>query len=229
MDSKANTTTAKATPTHTASERAHLPGIDAPAVKRRGRPRKPRIEAPACVAPANAAPACAPLAREAAPAYRAADGVRSVRHAMPDHERAVIDAALTILGGYLRQPEHTFHTPGAVKQYLQLHLGAEPREVFGVMFLDARNRLLAFEVMFTGTVTQTGVYPREVAKAALQHEATAVILAHNHPSGSLMPSGADEALTKTLKHALALVDVRVMDHVIVSATEAQSMAEMGMV
>lgn len=219
MGSNANTTTATAAPTHTASERAHLPGIDAPAVKRRGRPRKPRIEAPASATPA----------REAAPAYRAADGVASARHAMPDHERAVIDAALTILGGYLRQPEYAFHTPGAVKQYLRLHLGAEPRELFGVMFMDSQNRLLAFEVMFSGTLTQTSVYPREVATAALLRGASAVILAHNHPSGSLQPSRADEALTQNLKHALALVDVRVLDHVIVSVNEAQSMAELGMV
>lgn len=219
MGSKANTTTATAAPTHTASERAHLHGIDAPAVKRRGRPRKPRIEAPACATPA----------REAAPAYRAADGVASARHAMPDHERAVIDAALTILGGYLRQPEHAFHTPGAVKQYLRLHLGAEPRELFGVMFMDSQNRLLAFEVMFSGTLTQTSVYPREVATAALLHGASAVVLAHNHPSGSVQPSGADKALTQTLKAALAMVDVRVIDHLIVSPGAALSMAEMGLV
>lgn len=218
MGSKANTTTATATPTHTASERAHLPGIDAPAVKRRGRPRKPRIEAPACATPA----------REAAPAYRAADGVRSVRHAMPDHERAVIDAALTILSGYLRQPEQTFHTPDAVRQYLRLHLGAETRELFAVMFLDSQNRLTAFEVMFTGTLTQTSVYPREIVKAALSHDAAAVVLAHNHPSGSVQPSRADEALTQSLKGALSLVDVRVLDHVIVSAGGALSMAEQGL-
>lgn len=202
----------------TASERAHLPGIDAPAVKRRGRPRKPRIDAPACATPA----------REAAPAYRAADGVRSVRHAMPDHERAVIDAALTILGGYLRQPEQTFHTADAVRQYLRLHLGAEPREQFAVMFLDSQHRLTAFEVMFTGTLTQTSVYPREIVKAALSHDAAAVVLAHNHPSGTVQPSRADEALTQSLKGALALVDVRVLDHVIVSAGSALSMAEHGL-
>ena len=218
MGSKANTTTATATSTHTASERAHLPGIDAPAVKRRGRPRKPRMDAPACSMPT----------REAAPAYRAADGVRSIRHTMPDHERAVIDAALTILGGYLRQPEQIFHTPDAVRQYLRLHLGAETRELFAVMFLDSQNRLTAFEVMFIGTLTQTSVYPREVVKAALSHDAAAVVLAHNHPSGSVQPSRADEALTQALKGALALVDVRVLDHVIVSASGALSMAHEGL-
>lgn len=208
----------KATPT-TANEHANLPGMDAPAVKRRGRPRKPRMDAPACATPA----------REAAPAYRAADGARSVRHTMPDHERAVIDAALTILGGYLRQPEQTFHTPDAVRLYLRLHLGAETRELFAVMFLDSQNRLTAFEVMFIGTLTQTSVYPREVVKAALSHDAAAVVLAHNHPSGSVQPSLADKALTQSLKEALSLVDVRVLDHVIVSAGGALSMAERGLV
>lgn len=219
MGSNANTTTATDAPAHMASERAHLPGIDAPAVKRRGRPRKPRIEPPACAMPA----------REAAPAYRAADGVRSVRHAMPDHERAVIDAALTILGGYLRQPEHAFHAPDAVRQYLRLHLGAEPREVFAVMFLDNQNRLQAFEIVALGTINQTSIHPREIVKAALLHDAAAVILAHNHPSGLMQPSRADEALTQELKAALALVDVRVLDHVIVSAGGALSMAERGLI
>ncbi len=148
---------------------------------------------------------------------------------MPDHERAVIDAALTILGGYLRQPDDAFHTPEAVRQYLRLHLGAEPRELFGVMFLDSQNRLKAFEVMFVGTLTQTSVYPREVVKAALAHDAAAVVLAHNHPSGSVKPSRADEALTYNLKGALALVDVRVLDHVIVSPSAALSMAEQGLI
>ena len=148
---------------------------------------------------------------------------------MPDHERAVIDAALTILGGYLRQPEQTFHTPDAVRHYLRLHLGAESRELFAVMFLDSQNRLTAFEVMFTGTLTQTSVYPREVVKAALSHDAAAVVLAHNHPSGSVQPSRADEALTRNLKGALALVDVRVLDHVIVSPSDALSMAERGLI
>ena len=94
--------------------------------------------------------------------------------------------------------------------------------------LDVQNRAIAFEVMFTGTLTQTSVYPREVVCAALGHGAAAVVIAHNHPSGSVQPSLADEALTQTLKRALALVDVRVLDHVIVGAGDTLSMAERGL-
>ncbi len=213
------------TRTRKARDRAHTPGIDAPAaapVAPRKRGRKPRAMAKPCTT-AVAAPV-----REAAPAYKAGEGVRSARHAMPDHERAVIDAALTILGGYLRQPVGTFNSPEAVHQYLRLNLGAEPRELFAVMFLDSQNRLTAFEVMFVGTLTQTSVYPREIVKAALSHDAAAVVLAHNHPSGLVQPSRADEVLTQSLKTALALVDVRVLDHVVVSAGAALSMAERGL-
>ena len=167
-------------------------------------------------------------ARCAVPAHREAPGVLSARFAMPDHERAVIDAALTILGGYLRQPGAAFHTPDAVKQYLRLHLTSERREVFAVLFMDSQNRVIAFEVMFVGTLTHTSVYTREVVLAALGHEAAAVVLAHNHPSGSIHPSRADELLTCTLKQALALVDVRVLDHVIVGGDAALSMAEQGL-
>lgn len=167
-------------------------------------------------------------ARCAVPAHREAPGVLSARFAMPDHERAVIDAALTILGGYLRQPGAALHTPDGVKDYLRLHLSTERRELFGVIFLDGQNRFIAFEVMFVGTLTQTSIYPREVALAALGHEAAAVVLVHNHPSGSPQPSRADEHLTTTMKHALALVDVRVMDHMIVGGAVVLSMAERGL-
>ena len=166
--------------------------------------------------------------RCAAPAHREAPGVLSARFAMPDHERAVIDAALAILGGYLRQPGAGIDTPNAVKEYIRLHLASERRELFGVLFLDTQNRVIAFEVMFVGTLSQTSVYPREVVLAALGHEAAAVILAHNHPSGSVQSSRADEHLTHTLKQALALVDVRVLDHVIVGGAAVLSMAEQGL-
>jgi DNA repair protein RadC len=121
-----------------------------------------------------------------------------------------------------------FATPDAVKHYLQLHLAAKPHEVFAVLFLDVQNRLLAMEELFRGTLTQTSVYPREVVLRALHHQASAVVLAHNHPSGSVQPSRADESLTQTLKTTLALVDVRVLDHVIVAPGEAFSMAEKGL-
>ncbi|MBC7702610.1 MAG: hypothetical protein H7274_01530, partial [Rhodoferax sp.] len=109
-----------------------------------------------------------------------------------------------------------------------LQLGARPHEVFAVIFMDVQNRLLAMEEMFRGTLTQTSVYPREVVVRALHHQCAAVVLAHNHPSGSVQPSRADEALTQTLKSALALVDVRVLDHVIVGMGETLSMAERGL-
>ncbi len=167
-------------------------------------------------------------ARCAVPVHREPAGVLSARFAMPDHERAVIDAALTILGGYLRQPGAAFHSPDGVKDYLRLHLATERRELFGGIFVDSQNRVIAFEVLFVGILSQTSVYPREVVLAALGHEAAAVVLVHNHPSGSVQPSRADEALTATLKNALSFVDVRVLDHMIVGGAAVLSMAEQGM-
>ena len=140
---------------------------------------------------------------------------------------AVLELARRALAQQLKERE-VFSSPGAVKNYLQLHLAAKAHEVFAVLFLDAQNRLLATEELFRGTLTQTSVYPREVVLRALQHGAASVVLAHNHPSGTVQPSRADEALTQTLKAALALVDVRVLDHVIVTQGEALSMAEKGL-
>jgi DNA repair protein RadC len=127
----------------------------------------------------------------------------------------------------LRERE-VFATPGAVKEYLQLHLSQRPHEVFAVLFLDTQNRLLQLEELFRGTLTQTSVYPREIVRRALELDAASVVLAHNHPSGTVQPSRADEALTQSLKAALALVDVRVLDHVIVAPGDALSMAEKGL-
>ena len=121
-----------------------------------------------------------------------------------------------------------FTTPNAVTQYLQLHLSNRPYEVFAVLFVDAHNRMLALEEMFRGSLTQSSVYPREVVLRALHHQATAVVLAHNHPSGSVQPSRADEAITQTLQAALALLDIRVLDHVIVAPGASLSMAEQGL-
>jgi DNA repair protein RadC len=126
------------------------------------------------------------------------------------------------------QERTVFADPQAVKHYLQLHLAGRSHEVFAVLFLDVQNKLLAMEELFRGTLTQTSVYPREVVIRALHHHAAAVVLAHNHPSGTVQPSRADEALTHTLKAALALVDVRVLDHIIVGAGQALSMAEKGL-
>lgn len=115
-----------------------------------------------------------------------------------------------------------------VKSYLQLNLATRPYEVFAVLFLDIQQRLLAMEELFRGTLGQTSVYPREVVQRALHHHAAAVVLAHNHPSGGVEPSRADEAMTRTLQAALALVDVRVIDHIVVAPGQALSMAEHGL-
>ena len=141
---------------------------------------------------------------------------------------AVLELARRALAEQLRE-RAALDTPQAVKHYLQLQLAARPHEVFAVLFLDSQHRLIALEELFRGTLTQTSVYPREVVLRALHHQASAVVLAHNHPSGSVQPSRADEALTQTLKAALALVDVRVLDHVIVAPGQALSMAEKGLV
>jgi DNA repair protein RadC len=138
----------------------------------------------------------------------------------------VMELAKRAAAQQLRQRD-AFGSPDAVKNYLQLHLARKPCEEFAVLFLDAQNRLMEMQVMFRGTLTQTSVYPREIVAAALDIGAAAVVLAHNHPSGTVQPSRADEALTQTLKAALALVDVRVLDHIIVAPGHALSMAERG--
>ena len=140
---------------------------------------------------------------------------------------AVLELARRAMAQQL-QERTVFADPQAIKHYLKLHLSARSYEVFAVIFLDAQNRLLCMEEMFRGTLTQTSVYPREVAIRALHHQASAVVLAHNHPSGTVQPSRADEALTQTLKAALALLDVRVLDHIIVGPGQALSMAETGL-
>lgn len=120
-------------------------------------------------------------------------------------------------------------SPAEVRDWLRLKLGTLPYEVFGALWLDAQNRLIEYTELFRGTLTQTSVYPREVVKSALSHNAAAVVLAHNHPSGLAQPSTADETLTNTLKQALALVDVKVLDHFIVAGnTPPLSFAERGL-
>ena len=140
---------------------------------------------------------------------------------------AVFELARRALSQRLKERE-AFETPDAVKQYLQLQLAHKNHEVFAVLFLDNQNRMLAMEELFRGTLSQTSVYPREVVMRALHHQAAAVVLSHNHPSGSVQPSRADEHLTQTLKASLALVDVRVLDHIIVSQGQTLSMAEQGL-
>ena len=141
---------------------------------------------------------------------------------------AVFELSRRALSQQLKE-RAAFQTPNAVKHYLQLQLAHKNHEVFAVLFLDNQNRMLALEELFRGTLSQTSVYPREVVLRALHHQAAAVVLSHNHPSGSVQPSRADEHLTQTLKAALALVDVRVLDHIIVGQGQALSMAEQGLV
>ena len=123
-----------------------------------------------------------------------------------------------------------FSSPGRVRDWLRLKLASRPHEVFMALWLDAQNRLLKAEELFSGTLTQTSVYPREVVKAALAHNAAAVILAHNHPSGVAEPSAADEMLTRNLTTALAMVDVKLLDHFIVAGNGTPlSFAEKGLI
>ena len=118
--------------------------------------------------------------------------------------------------------------PGMVKTYLQARFASLGREVFACIFLDTRHYIIHFEVMFQGTIDSATVYPREVVKTALRHNAGAVILAHNHPSGITEPSAADQAITRRIVDALALVDVRVLDHLVVGMNEVASFAERGL-
>jgi DNA repair protein RadC len=124
-----------------------------------------------------------------------------------------------------RQP--VMESPRAVRQYLAVHYARHEREVFSALFLDTRHRLITLEEMFLGTVDGASVHPREVVKRALKLNAAAVILAHNHPSGVAEPSHADELITVRLRDALALVDIRVLDHLIVGGTTVTSLAERG--
>jgi DNA repair protein RadC len=163
--------------------------------------------------------------------HTTADDLKRINGLRGDAKRAelvaVLELARRALAQQLKERE-VFGSPGAVKHYLQLHLAEKGHEVFAVLFLDAQNRLIAMEELFRGTLTQTSVYPREVVMRALHHQAASVVLSHNHPSGTVQPSRADEALTQTLKAALALVDVRVLDHVIVTRGDSLSMAEKGL-
>jgi DNA repair protein RadC len=154
-------------------------------------------------------------------------GIKGLGPAKRSELIAVMELARRAMTGALRE-QPVFTSPQMVKDYLCVHIGALPHEVFAVMFLDAQHKLIACEEMFRGTLSQTSVYPREVVKRVLALNAASVILAHNHPSGVLEPSRADELLTQTLKSSLALVDVRVLDHFVVGVSGALSFAERGL-
>jgi DNA repair protein RadC len=144
---------------------------------------------------------------------------------------AQLQAALELARRALREESAScsaLSSPRAVRDYLRLTLAGRDHEVFVVVLLDAQHRVVASEELFRGTLTQTSVYPREVVKCALKHNAAAVIFAHNHPSGVAEPSHADEILTRSLKSALALVDIQVLDHFIVAGTRTLSFAERGL-
>lgn len=145
-------------------------------------------------------------------------------------ENEIIEQALQILETRLKYNigAETFSSPDDTKRFLKLKLAELEHEVFAALFLDNRHRLIAFEELFTGTIDGCSVHPREVVKRALTHNAAAVILAHNHPSGVAEPSRADEQITRRLKEALELVEIRVLDHLIVGS-EITSMAERGLV
>lgn len=152
------------------------------------------------------------------------EGADRFRDAKPTE---VLHAALAVLAAQVRGSE-LLASPQAVRDYLRIKLGLLEHEVFAVIHLDAQHRVIAYVEMFRGTVTQASVYPREVVKEALAHNAAAVVLVHNHPSGVVQPSRADELLTQTLKNALSLVDVRVLDHLVVTHTDVLSFAERGL-
>ena len=140
---------------------------------------------------------------------------------------AVVELVRRALAEEMRQGV-SLNSPQAVRDYLRLALEARPYEVFMVLSLDAQNRLIAMDELFRGTLSQTSVYPREVVKLALAHNAAAVIFAHNHPSGVAEPSRADELLTTALKQALGLVDIKVLDHFVVGRGAIVSFAERGL-
>jgi len=154
-------------------------------------------------------------------------GIKGLGPAKRAELMAVMEMARRALLQGLKD-RHVFDSPTAVKDYLALKLGGREREVFAVLFLDAQHRFVALEELFQGTLTQTSVYPREVVKRALALNAAAVVLAHNHPSGAAEPSRADEFLTQTLRSALGLVDVRVLDHIVVGRGHVVSLAERGL-
>ena len=142
-------------------------------------------------------------------------------------EDRTIAKALQILQSRVREAE-AMNSPAVVKNFLRIKFAGLEREVFSCIWLDSQNKVIAVDDVFAGTLTQTSVYSREIVKLALKHNAASVLLAHNHPSGCAEPSGADEYLTKTLKSALALVDVRVLDHFVVGDS-VTSFAEKGLI
>ncbi len=178
------------------------------------------------------------LARDLLNAFQGFSGLLRASHAdirkfsgLGPAKSAQVVAVLAIVRRSLGEEVKTrdnLSSPDAVRQYLRINLSGLEREVFVVLYLDAQNRMIAMEELFSGTLTQTSIFPREVVRFALRHNAAAVIFAHNHPSGVAESSRADELLTQALKQALALVDVKVLDHFVVGGSGAMSFAERGL-
>lgn len=145
------------------------------------------------------------------------------------YEQRAITTAMRAMERVLRQPGTVLSSPAVVRDFLRLQMDGLGYEVFSVIFVDSQNRLIAYEEMFRGTLNQTAVYPREVVKRALMHNAASVVYAHNHPSGVAEPSQADRVLTSTLREALRLIDVATLDHIIVAGDKHYSFAEHGLI
>lgn len=150
---------------------------------------------------------------------------RCTKHRQSDR---IICTALKLVQRRFRGRRSALSSPRLVADYLVLQLAGKEHEVFAAIWLDAQHRVIRYEELFRGTLTQTSVYPRELVKSAVTHNAAAVILAHNHPSGVAEPSQADELLTRSLRSALALVDVQVLDHFVVAGAQTMSFAERGL-
>ncbi len=153
--------------------------------------------------------------------------VSNLSPVFPVNEQRVMRRALRLVEKYLRQPSESFTSTSLTKTWLQLQMAHLEREVFIVMYLDNQHCLLGRETLFTGTLSHTEVHPREVVKSALRHNAAAVILAHNHPSGTTEISQQDKHLTQRIMNALALVEVRVLDHLVIG-NEVVSFAELSL-
>ena len=172
------------------------------------------------------------LARELLATHKSLSATINASFELVSDQHARLLAARELMRRALKEQicnGNALSSPSAVREYLRIRLQALPHEVFVALFLDAQNRVIEIEELFRGTLTQTSVYPREVVKRALHHNAGAVIFAHNHPSGVAEPSHADETLTNALKQALALIDVRVLDHFIVAGGGVLSFAERGLI
>lgn len=155
------------------------------------------------------------------------DVIPSAAISLTPGAQRIIRQALSILEQHLRQTGVSFLSAEETRDWLRLKMAGLEREEFMVLFLDNQHQLLAYETLFTGTINHTEVYPREIVKAALRHNAAAVILAHNHPSGAAEPSKADRLITSNLQNTLRLVDIRTLDHLIVGHRDIVSFAERG--